>query len=195
MPTQNKIATVFTTPAPSFGALPLTAGDVTGHAFVESQTGLSGNGDNQVNRSGDWSGFQKPPGIIKSINLRFDWGYDLNLSYTVSVGAPGAGGAFGLTEADYSINNGGSWIFAGGFILQSQTSDGFAHFEDTGSVNIVIPPTTPFNQIRVRDTIQAQVQISGDDGGSSGNSQVNFRLQNIRLEVVFLPPNSPLFVF
>lgn len=196
MPTINKIATVFTSPAPSLGGSALGSGDVNGHGFVQSLTSRIGNGDSQVNRSGDWNGFQKPPGIIKSIRLKFDWEYDMNLSYTVSGGAPGSGGSFGLIESDYSLNGGSSWSLAGSaFALQSiVNTDNSLNFHGGGSENIVIPASTPFGQIRVRDICNAQVQISGDDGGSSGNSEVQYRMQNIRLEVVFLPSNFPVMV-
>jgi hypothetical protein len=70
-----------------------------------------------------------------------------------------------------------------GFLFEQSNADGGVSPSDSGSINISLPANTPISQIRVRDLIEAEVAISGDDGDSSGNSQVLLTISNIRLEV------------
>jgi hypothetical protein len=171
------------TPSPSYAGAPEGGITNTGHPSVESQIGLSGNGDNRIFRTGEWSSFPGVTGAITAINLKAEWSYEMDLSYSVSGGSPGFGGAYGLVGIDYSTNNGGSWASAMGFLFDQSNADGSLSPSDSGSINISLPANTPISQIRVRDLIEAEVAISGDDGDSSGNSQVLLTISNIRLEV------------
>lgn len=194
MPLITKIATLFQSPG-STGGIALGAGDVNGHDFVECQPGIFGcnNGDISITKSGEWSGFVKPPGIVKSINLKFDWSWDMNLSTNIGT-SPGTAGAFGLYEIDTSINNGGAWTAQVFSLHDVQNVDSFQNFNNAGSANLVIAPSTPINQIRVREHISGEAVVTLNDCSANANAQVNGRIQNIRLEIVFLVSGMPVFI-
>jgi YD repeat-containing protein len=172
--------------------------DNRGHASTTSlKTIFNINGSDSQVKTCLWGAFQNVIGAKARVTLKFDWSFDGYVEAAIQ-DSTGNGWALAQIAINYSTDNGANWSSA----FQPQAvvvtaygeesiSDGI-NLGGSKSINLPNPGSIDITQIRVDDSIIAQVETYATyPTGNMASASATVIISNIRLEVEIADTTAP----